>query len=589
MPLNDIDPQSIAATWLEGFTTALTSGDASASAECFQPNGFLRDINTFTWNRRCLGGREKIADYLKTNNSPSAIRNIQLDTCPDLKPSISGADTSFVVPMGEAVTSGFTFDVEQVGPGQGFVFLAPAADAPVSGCTWQAVSVFMRLNNITGHEEWLCENGVYGGHTLAWTDIRRERRQAIEKTPHVVIIGAGQTGLNLAAQLTHMNIPTLVVETNQRVGDNWRKRYPTLSLHSAKAYSELLYQPFPTTWPIYAPRDKIADWLEQYASTQDLVVWTNSRPLPGPTYDTASRRWTIVIDRAGELVTLEPAHVIVCGALGAPFTPHVENKDIFAGVALHCVNYRGGAPFAGKRVVVVGAGNTSVDICQDLVFHGAQTVTMVQRSESSVSPVEAVRQATDELFPPHRTTDVSDLRLMAMPVPLIKRRYTANKPLILEAFKGLHSAVESAGFKLRTDDDIFTVFYSGYGGYWYDVGCAELMKNGQVRVKQGVELARFEREHVICTDGSSLEADVVIFATSFESMRDTMRGVFGHDIINQTSPVWGLDEEGELRGVYRPSGHPGLWFAAGEFFTARAYAKQLALQIKAIELGLLKL
>jgi len=121
------------------------------------------------------------------------------------------------------------------------------------------------------------------------------------------------------------------------------------------------------------------------------------------------------------------------------------------------------------------------------------------------------------------------------------------------------------------------------------VGCAELIRSGKVKVKQGVEIARFNDRSVVFTDGSSLEADAVIFATSYEGIADTMRTIFGDEAIDRVGPVWGIDKEGELRGCYRPTGHPGLWFTAGEFSVSRSLSKQLALEIKAIELGLLEL
>ncbi|KAF7305199.1 Flavin-containing monooxygenase YUCCA9 [Mycena kentingensis (nom. inval.)] len=589
---------SAASAWLDTFGSALASRNVDAVVQCFHPDGVLRDILAFSWNNRSLEGRAKIAAYLR--ESPRKIADVQLDHRPWLKPEMNGFNTKILVPHDDGIGAAFTCRVDGIGPGQGYFFLARDNDGD-----WKAVSVFTRLVDIAGHEEWLEEYGVFGGHTLAWVDVRRERREKIEKEPYVLIsafslallatkalnllraVGAGQTGLNLAAQMTHMNIPVLVVENNARVGDNWRKRYPTLSLHTTKFYGELLYQPYPATWPIYAAREKIADWLEQYVITQDLVVWTNSRPTPGPKYDPATRKWTVVIDRAGERVTLYPAHIVVTGVLGAPRIPALENQDKFNGTILHSIDYVGAAPFAGKRVVVIGAGNTSADICQDLVFRKAAEVTMVQRSSTTVIPVQAVAQRERGHFPPGRPTAVSDFMLLALPVSLQQRLYEQNIVGFLDAFKDLYGSLEFAGFKVNTSKEFFSLFYSAYGGYSFDVGCASLITSGQVRVKQGVEPVGFRSDSLVFSDETNVQADVVIFATSYERNRDTMRSIFGDAIIDQTSPAWGLDEEGELRGCWRPSGHPGLWFGAGEFFTARAYPKQLALQIKAIELGLM--
>jgi len=579
-----IDPTQIASSWLQSYGAFLASGDVQGAVSCFQPDAFFRDILVLTWNNRTLNGHDKITAYLENTLGHTSITDVKLETRRGLVPEIGGFKTQLVSSVADTVSAGFAFGCK-IGKGQGFFYLVLTDVGK-----WKAISAMMQLTDIWGHEEWIFEEGVYGGHTLSWTDVNRERHEAIEKDPYVLIIGGGHTGLNVAAKFKHMNIPSLVVESNLRIGDNWRKRYPTLTLHSPKINSDLLYQSFPKTWPVFTPRDKIADWLEQYAQSEDLVVWTNSRPLPGPTYDSTSHRWTVVIDRAGEHVTLNPAHIVLAaGALGAPNIPPMDNRAAFGGLVVHCADYKGGKPFARKRVVVVGAGNTSADLCQDLSFHGAESVTMVQRSASFVVSCDSVREMLERWYPEDLETEVADFLLSAKPVALMQRMTEETEALLVEQQKETYKGLREAGFNLITNKNIFSLFYGGYGGYWIDVGCADLIRSGKVKIKHGAEIARLEKNSVIFTDGSSLEADAIVLATSFKSIRDSMRSVFGDSIIDQTDPVWGLDEEGELRGVYRPSGHPALWFTAGEFYTSRVRAKQLALEIKAIELGLFKL
>ncbi|KAJ7042124.1 dimethylaniline monooxygenase [Mycena alexandri] len=579
-----LDPIQIASSWLQQYGDFLKSGDVKGTVSSFQPNGFLRDILVFTWNNRTLNGHEKITAYLEDTLRSACITEVELETRRGLVPELSGFNAQMISPVAETVSAGFTFGCK-VGRGQGYFVLIPTEAGE-----WKAISVMTQLADISGHEEWILEEGIYGGHTLSWTDVNRERREAIEKNPYVLIVGAGHTGLNLAATFRHMDIASLVVESNLRVGDNWRKRYPTLTLHTPKVYTELLYQSFPRTWPLYTPRDKFADWLEQYVQSEDLVVWTNSRPLPGPTFDITSRRWTIVIDHAGQPVTLNPAHIVLAaGAHGEPNIPVIDNKEAFDGPVVHCEDYQGAKPFAGKRVVVVGAGNTAADICQDLSFHGAESVTMVQRSATCVVSVTSVRQMLEPLYHENLGTEVADFLLMAQPVGLLQQKAKQTEALLVEQQKETYRGLREAGYHLITDQSLFSLFYAGYGGYWFDVGCAELIRSGKVKIKHGVEVTRLENNSVVFTDGSFLEADAVVLATSFKSIRDKMRGIFGDAVIDQTDPVWGLDDEGEIRGCYRPSGHPGLWFAAGEFYVSRARSKQLALEIKAIELGLLKL
>ncbi|KAJ7079457.1 FAD/NAD-P-binding domain-containing protein [Mycena belliarum] len=524
-----VDRYEIASSWLQRFSTFLSSCDAQRAAACLHEQGFLRDILTLTWSNRTLCGRAKIAAYLRASLHKSSIHDVKLDVQPHLTPEFTEATST--------VASGFTFETA-VGPGAGYFFLNPTASGD-----WYAMSVFITLQEIRGHEESGAEEGVYGGHTLSWTDIALERRLKIEQDPHVLIIGGGQTGLNIGARFKQMNISALIVEKNARVGDNWRERYPTLTLHSFKRQAELMYQPYPANWPVFTPRDKLAQWLEQYSQSDDLVVWTKSRPLPAPIYDPVSKRWTVIIDRDGRHVTIHPVHIVIAaGTLGAPLIPPVRDPERFRGITLHAGYYHGGAPFAGKRVIVVGAGNSAADICQDVTFHGGN-VTMVQRSSTCVVSAANARRQMEQLWP-------------------------ANAPT-------------AAGMKLNMGPDgsgAYPLMFERFGG----------LDEGKVKVKQGVEVARFTEHSVVFTDGSSLPADVVIYATSYQSIRDNMRALFSDEVIDQTDPLWGVDEEGEIRGCYRASGHPGLWFGAGNFAVSRFYSKQLALEIKAIELGLYK-
>ncbi|KAJ6529376.1 FAD/NAD-P-binding domain-containing protein [Mycena capillaripes] len=516
----------IASSWLQRFGRALVSSDVARAVACFHPEGFLRDILVYTWSNRTLAGRAKIAEYLNSGLGTASIDAINLDSRPHLTPEFAAATST--------ITSGFTFETA-TGPGQGYFVLNPTASGE-----WLANAVFMMLSDIRGYEETGPEEGVYGGHTLAWSDIARERRLKIEQDPHVLIIGAGQTGLNMAARFKQMNIP-----------------------------------PYAHNWPIFTPRDKLAHWLEQYAESNDLVVWTNSRPLPMPTYDPASKRWTVVINREGTHVTIRPTHIVITArTLGAPHYPVIRDPERFKGITLHAGYYQGGMPFAGKRVIVIGAGNSAADIVQDLSFHGAQSVTMVQRSSTCV------------IWPEDVPTDVADFKLNAMPLLLMKRILRAQEAKLSEAEKETHRGLREAGLKLNMGDGsgAYPLMFEKFGGI--DVGCAQLIREGKVKIKQGVEAARFTDDSLVFTDGSSLPTDVVIYATSYESIRDNMRALFSDSVIDQTSPLWGTDDEGELRGCYRASGHPGLWFAAGNFAVSRFYSEQLALEIKAIELGL---
>ncbi|KAJ7288604.1 FAD/NAD-P-binding domain-containing protein [Mycena rebaudengoi] len=575
-----IDPNAVASTWLHQFGRFLSSRNVKGATQLFLPAGYLRDVLVFTWNNRTLAGHSKIAGYLADTLKATAISDVKLDTRAKLVPELGN-----VTPLHSGVSSGFTFNTS-VGTGQGYFGLVKDDNGE-----WKALTVLMTLVDIRGHEEAGAEKGVYGGHTLAWHDIKGERHRKIEEDPHVLIIGAGQTGLNVAAKFRQMNIPSIVIEQNKRVGDNWRQRYATLTLHTTKMHHTMLYQSYPDNWPTYTPRDKLADWLEQYALSQDLVIWTESRALPTPTYDAATRRWTITIERAGKPVMLHPAHIVLAaGTFGKPRAPQIADSQLFRGISMHAAAWQGGDTFAGKRILVVGAGNSAADICQDLAFQGAESVTMLQRSSTCIVAAESVRAVLEAIWPEDVKTDVADFKSKLLPFHLMKEIGRRTEAQAWAREEKTHEGLKEAGFKLNMGSDgsgYFPLLYERFGGFWVDVGCAPLIASGKVKIKQDVEIARFTPDSVVFTDGASLQVDAVIYATSYESIRDTLRQLFGDATIDQTGPLWGVDEEGELKGCYRPSGHPGLWYAAGDFAVSRFYSKQLALEIKALELGLM--
>lgn len=569
----------VAAEWLDNYAASLQSANLEGVVSSFLPGGWLRDVLIFTWNNRALEGQDKIRSYLRDTLTAAKISDVKLDHTLGLSPQRSTINP-------EWIASGFTFTTA-LAIGQGYFHLAKDASG-----AWKAQIAFMNMTDLTGYEELEPEEGIYEGHTLAWVDVLQARRKKIEENPHVIIVGAGQTGLNIAARFRQMNIPALVIERNARVGDNWRKRYPTLTLHTPRTHHSLLYQPYPQNWPIFTPRDKLADWMENYAKSQDLVVWTNSCPLPTPTYNFEAKRWSIVVDRDGTHIELNPAHVVLAtGTLGKPRYPDMIDKDVFHGTTLHASKYAGGRQFSGKRVVVIGAGNTSADICQDLVVQGAQSVTMVQRSSTCVISARSVALTITSAWPEGSPPEVADVRFFSWPLLLCKQMLRAREEEAWAREKEMHEGLLKAGLKLNMGPDgsgLGPMVAERSGGYWIDVGCAELISTGKVKIKQGVEPKSFRENAIVFNDGSTLPVDAVIFATGYHYIRDTAKDTFGEETIGRTSHVWGLDEEGELRGCYRPSGHPGLWYGAGDFVNSRFSSKQLALTIKAVELGLVQ-
>jgi hypothetical protein len=166
----------IASEWLRNFSAYLESADSENIASCFLPDGWFRDVLTFTWNNRSLEGREKISSYLRDTLAPAKVSDIKLDDRPGLSPQFG-----HVTPSADGVSSGFTFTTA-LGIGHGYFRLLRDERGE-----WKALCVFMAVKDLKGFEEKGPEEGVYGGHTLAWEDVHMERRKQVEENPHVLI------------------------------------------------------------------------------------------------------------------------------------------------------------------------------------------------------------------------------------------------------------------------------------------------------------------------------------------------------------------------------------------------------------------
>ncbi|KAF9448823.1 FAD/NAD(P)-binding domain-containing protein [Macrolepiota fuliginosa MF-IS2] len=579
------DPGAVVTSWLNGFANALQEKDAQTASESIARDGWLRDSQVFCWDNRTLQGREKVYPYMAQGLLSKSFSNFQVDTRQFLAPAQGQVGSSH-----EGVLSGFLFETG-VQWCQGYVQLMQDTDG-----AWRALAVYVAASDIKDHEEAGRELGLYGGHTVTWPTVLGARRSEIEANPHAVIIGGGQTGVMVAARFKQMRIPALVIDINPRLGDAWRNRYDSMTTTTPRMHDHFLYQRYPQNWPFYTPKDKLADWIEHYVDVQDLTVWTSSKPAEDsyPVYDDATKRWTIIVDRAGERVTLHPAHIICCmGTVGKPISPEVKNRATFKGTVIHGAQYKSALPFTNKRVVVVGAGTTAGDVCLDLSVC-ADTITLIQRSESTLVPSEVTRISLTRFWPDDGSvpTEIADFKAASTPIGL-SRKYSK----IREASSGgafgkyaeMYKELREKGMIVNNGTNsglTYSRVLERFGGFMLDVGCSKLVISGRVKVKHGVELAELKEESVVFTDGSEVPADAVIFATGFDSIHDDIVKIFGKTTIDRAGQLGGTDEEGELKNVYRPTGHPALWYCGGGFQNSRYGSKQLAMQIKATDLGL---
>ncbi|KKY37135.1 putative flavin-binding monooxygenase-like protein [Diaporthe ampelina] len=500
---------------------------------------YWRDHLALSWDLRTLKGKESIVEFLQGNSN---LTKVSVDTSSEWR-------TPKLTPMNPEQTSKgivfFTTFTTKQGSGRGVVRLAQDGTG-----SWKIWTFFTSLEELKGFEEPIGQRrptGVQHGYHRGrknWLDRRNEESSFKDQDPDVLIIGAGQGGLSAHARLKMLNVPTLIVDLNDNVGDNWRKRYHQLVLHDPVWIDHLPYIQFPEWWPIFTPKDKLADFFE--------------------------------------------AHIIQStGHSGKANIPEIKGWDSFKGdIICHSSQFPGAKPDSkGKKAIVVGACNSSHDICQDYYENGYE-VTMVQRSSTCVVSSESICKISlavvyEEGGPP---TEDADLLSWGTPAEVTKATHLEITKLHQEKDKATLEGLAKAGFKTDKGPDdcgLYIKYFQRGGGYYIDVGASQLIIDGKIKVKQGQEITEVLPKGLRFADGTELEADEIIFATGYQNMRTQASGIFGEKVGDKLRDIWGFDESGEFRALWRDSGHPGFWFHGGNLAICRYYSRLLALRIKA--------
>jgi putative flavoprotein involved in K+ transport len=576
----DAEPTAVALAWLTELGSILDAGDTGAAAALFAPDGWLVDRLALTWEPHSYRGAAAIGQVLADRVDVTSPGEIELDQ----------AIEPMLVEQGSRrwIQASFWFSTN-FGRGRGLVRLIPGAEGDWSRpLVWTLLLDLRKLGGPDVIGTSLRRDGAPEGSNRTaetWLERRELEREFVRSDPAVVVIGAGQSGLAVAARLGQLGVDTLVLERLPRVGDGWRRRYRTLVLHDPLWTNHLPYLPFPDTWPTFIPKDKLADWFEAYASVMELNVWTGSS-VSTCSYDPLAEGWQLGITRADSSErTVRPRHIVIAtGQSGFPRTPPLPGLESFGGEIWHSSEYVSASGLKGKRVVVVGAGTSAHDICQDLCEEGA-TVTMVQRSSTYVVSSDTLMQT----FWNQGSLRVEDVDHIgsSLPVPVALELAREALPLMLELDGPLLARLREVGFSTNEEQTLAELYLTQGGGYYIEVGASAAIIEGKIKVKSGIAVDRLIPTGVVYSDGTEGAADVVIFATGFGDMRDVAREIVGEEIGQRLNLVWGLDEHNERNWVGGRSGHERLWFMVGNLALVRHHSQTLALQIKAHEDGLI--
>ncbi|MFJ6322981.1 MULTISPECIES: NAD(P)/FAD-dependent oxidoreductase [unclassified Rhizobium] len=578
----DKTPTTRVQALLDKFGETLAAGRIDEAVSLFAEECYWRDLVAFTWNIKTVEGRDQVRDMLKAQLAGAKPSNFRV---------AAGEEAT---EAGGVLESWISFETA-VGRGYGLVRFK-------NGLIWTLLTALVELK---GHEEksgFTRPLGAKHGQNIGgktWKEEREEEARTLgyDKQPYVVIIGGGQGGIALGARLRQLGVPTIILEKNDRAGDSWRKRYKSLCLHDPVWYDHLPYIDFPKNWPVFAPKDKIGDWLEFYTKVMELNYWTRSAA-KSATWDERAKEWTVIVDRDGEEVVLKPKQLVFAtGMSGKANIPDFKGRERFKGEQHHSSQHPGPDGYKGKKVVVVGSNNSAHDICAALHEAGVD-VTMIQRSSTHIVRSETLMDIglgglySEQALANGVTTAKADLIFASLPYRIMHEFQIPLYNQMRERDADFYAALEKAGFQLDWGADgsgLFMKYLRRGSGYYIDIGASQLIIDGKIKLQAG-QVEEITENSIKLDDGREVPADVIVYATGYGSMNGWVADLIDQETADKVGKVWGLGSEtpkdpgpweGEQRNMWKPTQQEALWFHGGNLHQSRHYSQYLSLQLKA--------
>ncbi|KAG4436068.1 hypothetical protein IFR05_008458 [Cadophora sp. M221] len=596
-PVTPSEIQAVVDKSIAALNATLHSGSLASLSSLMAKTSYWRDhLGLSPTKLSTLNGAEEIVSLIGSSGLDGGKSNIT-SLILTSQPSLTNLDPKGSVKCIMAPLSFTTLH----GSGEGIIRWIQDAE---NNDEWRIYTLFTSLSNLsatpflTGRQRPQNAKPDSAPRGTNWFDWRQQQREFVNEEPTVLIIGAGHSGLMLAARLKMLGVSALVVDRNQRTGDSWRLRYRDLVMHDPCWMNAMPYLKYPPSWPV-APKDKMADFLAYYETALDLNLW-NSTQLVDSSWDEIKKEWTVVLERNqdGKISrrTLHPHHLIqATGLNGEPRMPSIPGMSTFTGPILHSTQFNNPSFFAGKKVIVVGTDNSGHDISQGLYHAGASSVTIIQRSPTFVLSLSSAHGMLASSYNEDCIAEESDIKIMSLPTTLFKHIGSDASSLLAPLNQELWNGLEKAGFRTVSPPSatelpsLLSLIIQRAGGFYIDIGCSSLIASGAIGVKSSQAITHLTPTSMVFEDGEEIEADTIIFATGYSNGRVRTRKIFGDQVADSIEPIWGFDEQGEVRGVWRRSGNPGFWVAAGSFWLSRYYSRLLALQIKMVEEGLVEL
>jgi cation diffusion facilitator CzcD-associated flavoprotein CzcO len=361
----------------------------------------------------------------------------------------------------------------------------------------------------------------------------------------VVVVGGGASGLSAAAALERKGVDVVVLERDPEIGGTWARRYDRLHLHTVRGFSGLAHYRIPRRYPPYLSRDQFVEYLREYANHFGLQVVTDCQARR-IARDPVSGHWHTTTAGCG--AWRSKVVVVATGQYREPIPPSWPGVQDFRGELSHSVDYHRPAPYAGKRVLVVGAGNSGAEIATDVAEHGAAFAALAIRTAPPIVPRDPFG------MPVQRT----GIMLSVLPDRVADRIGRLTSRIVLGDLTAYNVPRPQWGpFSARRVPVI-------------DVGFVAAVKRGLVKIRPALE--RLTELEAVFADGSSEPFDAIIAATGFSAGLRNL--IDGDSVLNQSGEP--------LAASGSPTAVPGLYFMGfthslrGHLFEANRASRRLA-------------
>ncbi|CAL4979229.1 unnamed protein product [Urochloa decumbens] len=321
----------------------------------------------------------------------------------------------------------------------------------------------------------------------------------MEEQTTVLIVGAGPAGLAIAACLTQLSIPYVIIEREDCSASLWRSRaYDRLKLHLAKEFCELPHMSYPVEAPTYIPKDQFVKYIDNYIEHFD--IWPKYHTaIKSCTYDKSTKRWFSMAHdmKTSVIIKYTSRYLIVAsGENSEGNIPVISGLHGFVGEFIHSSRYKSGSTYSGKNVLVVGCGNSGMEIAYDLAAYGAKT-SIVIRSPVHVVTKEIIRLGTTLVqHTPVNVVDDLVVRLSDCVFGDMSKHDVVRPklgPLLIKEKTGRSAVI--------------------------DVGTIGLIKNGTINVLGNISQIK---GNIVEFEGRKESTfDVIVFATGYKSTANT--------------------------------------------------------------------